>query len=247
MRMVVSSFLLMRSFTLSSTLSHYKKLATGHWTWRRKALRDWNPTLFGDKMHVKPGVLELYIGPMKSGKTLAAIHRVEGLNYRDDVDFIFVKPKLDVREVGVTSRFGARQYDPVVADHEHPGCLYELLRPWHRVVVIDELQFFGEGIVPVIRQLLVGGMNIIGAGLDTNFRGEPFGYMPHLVGLASEVQKHTSVCEVAGCNTDAPLTQRLIDGQPAPYDSPEILVGDAEEGYEPRCIRHHEVPMLEPS
>ncbi|MDP6294109.1 MAG: thymidine kinase, partial [Candidatus Woesearchaeota archaeon] len=138
-----------------------------------------------------------------------------------------------------------RSYDPLVVSF--PEEMLTLLTPEQRVVVIDELQFFQEGIVGVVKSLLVDGLNIIGAGLDTNFRGEPFGYMPHLIGIASEVQKYTAVCEVEGCNKEAPLTQRLIDGEPAPYDSPEILVGDKEEGYEPRCLQHHEVPILAPS
>ena len=76
------------------------------------------------------------------------------------------------------------------------------------------------------------------AGLDTDFRGEPFGPMPQLLSIAEEVIKLHAICVI--CGEDASRTQRLVDGVPAAYDDPTILVG-AQESYEARCRQHHEV------
>ncbi|HAQ06987.1 MAG TPA: thymidine kinase, partial [Bacillus bacterium] len=83
------------------------------------------------------------------------------------------------------------------------------------------------------------GYRVIVAGLDQDFRGEPFGQMPALMAIAENVTKLQAVCAV--CGSPASRTQRLINGKPASYDDPIILVG-ASEAYEPRCRHHHEVP-----
>ncbi|MDP4082963.1 MAG: thymidine kinase, partial [Bacillota bacterium] len=83
------------------------------------------------------------------------------------------------------------------------------------------------------------GYRVIAAGLDLDFRGEPFGVVPDLMALAETVTKLQAVCSV--CGSPASRTQRLINGKPASYDDPVILVG-ASEAYEARCRHHHEVP-----
>ena len=81
----------------------------------------------------------------------------------------------------------------------------------------------------------------LGFGLDQDFRGIPFGPMPRLMALADQVTKLTAICVV--CGEPATRTQRLIDGQPAPADSPLIVIGGlGDEKYEARCRLHHEVP-----
>ena len=107
------------------------------------------------------------------------------------------------------------------------------------IIAIDEVQFFDEEIITVAQQLANSGYRVILAGLDQDFRGEPFGPMPALLALAESVTKLQAVCAV--CGSPASRTQRLIDGQPAAYNEPIILVG-ASEAYEPRCRHHHEVP-----
>jgi thymidine kinase len=107
------------------------------------------------------------------------------------------------------------------------------------MVAIDEVQFFDEGIVEVVQTLADSGHRVVTAGLDQDFRGEPFGPMPRLMAGAEQVTKLQAVCSV--CGSPASRTQRLINGEPAGYDDPIILVG-ASEAYEPRCRHHHQVP-----
>ena len=107
------------------------------------------------------------------------------------------------------------------------------------LIAIDEVQFFDEEIIAVTQHLANSGYRVIVAGLDQDFRGEPFGPMPVLLSLAESVTKLQAVCAV--CGSPSSRTQRLIDGKPASYDEPVILVG-ASESYEPRCRHHHEVP-----
>ncbi|EPR27838.1 thymidine kinase, partial [Geobacillus sp. WSUCF1] len=107
------------------------------------------------------------------------------------------------------------------------------------VVAIDEVQFFSDDIIDVVQTLADCGYRVIAAGLDQDFRGEPFGPVPALMAIAESVTKLQAVCTV--CGSPASRTQRLINGAPASYDDPVILVG-ASEAYEPRCRHHHEVP-----
>ncbi|ALM57592.1 MULTISPECIES: thymidine kinase [Staphylococcus] len=104
------------------------------------------------------------------------------------------------------------------------------------VIGIDEVQFFEEGVVNIVEQLAKKGHRVITAGLDMDFRGEPFEPIPHLLAVSEEVTKLQAVCAVCGASSSR--TQRLIDGNPAKIDDPVILVG-ANESYEPRCRAHH--------
>lgn len=112
-------------------------------------------------------------------------------------------------------------------------------------VVIDEIQFFDEQIINVVQALLEADIQVVFGGLALDFRGEPFGPMPTLLSLSDEIEKPTAVCvyEESGkpCGDDATRTQRLINGEPAKYTDPIILIG-AEQNYEPRCVKHHIVP-----
>jgi thymidine kinase len=107
------------------------------------------------------------------------------------------------------------------------------------VVAIDEAQFFDDRLIAICQQLADRGLRIIVAGLDTDFRGEPFGPMPVLMAQAERVDKLYAICMV--CGEAASRTQRLVNGRPAHYNEPVVLVGAAEM-YEARCRQHHEVP-----
>jgi thymidine kinase len=110
------------------------------------------------------------------------------------------------------------------------------------VVAVDEGQFFDRGLTAVCLWLVERGLRVVVAGLDRNFRGEPFGSMPELLACADQVVKLRAVCmRCKDPRVTAVLPQRLIDGEPAPYDSPEVMVGGAE-CYEARCLDCHEVP-----
>lgn len=117
--------------------------------------------------------------------------------------------------------------------------LLEKLDPEATVVGVDEAQFFDDGIVDVVNQLAERGLRVIVTGLDTDFRGEPFGCMPFMTAKADKVDKLTAICVV--CGEPATRTQRLVGGKPAKYDEPIVVVGAAEM-YEARCRHCHRVP-----
>ncbi|QQR92721.1 MAG: thymidine kinase [Candidatus Iainarchaeum archaeon] len=197
------------------------------------SLRAFNP-------FIRPGYFEVFCGPMKSGKSLALLHRVEKLKYMKHASFLFVKPKLDTRDSHVRTRFHDVQHACVFVDESRPEEILSLL-DGHALVAIDEAHFFNARLVPVIKELLEREVNVVVSGLDLDFRGEPFGPMPALLSFADEVHKLSGVCDYDGCSNPATRTQRLVDGAPARYDSPIFLIGDAKEVYQYRCLFHHEV------
>jgi len=107
------------------------------------------------------------------------------------------------------------------------------------LIIIDEAQFFPKEIVNVVQLLLERGYDVIVAGLNLDFRGEPFGSMPQLMAMANEVIELTAICNV--CGEAAVRTQRIINGEPAHYKDPLVLIGGSNK-YEARCLRHHIVP-----
>ncbi|WP_047980897.1 thymidine kinase [Ornithinibacillus contaminans] len=183
------------------------------------------------------GWVEVICGSMFSGKSEELIRRVRRATYANQSIQVF-KPAIDNRydDESVVSHNGnavvARPVDSSAAILENVADNVE-------IVGIDEAQFFDEDIVYVAEQLADRGIRVIAAGLDLDFRGEPFGPMPELMALAESVTKLNAICPI--CGSPASRTQRLINGQPASYDDPIILVG-ASESYEPRCRHHHDVP-----
>jgi thymidine kinase len=156
---------------------------------------------------------------------------------------VLVKPRLDTRtdEVTVVSRSGA-QHRAVTVDR---SAEIEPAVGMADIVAIEEGQFFDEGLPEVVEALAATGKQVIVTGLDRDFRGVPFGTMPRLLALADQVTKLTAICMV--CGEPATRTQRLIDGKPAPADSPLIVIGGlGDETYEARCRLHHEVPVAAP-
>jgi thymidine kinase len=152
---------------------------------------------------------------------------------------VLVKPRLDTRtEDGtVISRSGAHHAAVPVDDSRQ---IEELVGDAD-IVAIEEGQFFDERLPEVVGRLADAGKQVLVTGLDQDFRGIPFGPMPRLMALADQVTKLTAICVV--CGEPATRTQRLIDGQPAPADSPLIVIGGmGDEKYEARCRLHHEVP-----
>jgi thymidine kinase len=120
-----------------------------------------------------------------------------------------------------------------------PKEILNYIKPDTNCVVIDEAQFFSDDIVNVAQHLADSGLRVIIGGLDSDFRGEPFGPMPQLLAIAEKVDKLTAICVKSG--EPATRTQRLIDGKPANYNDPIVLVAGSE-SYEPRSRKHHEVP-----
>ena len=183
------------------------------------------------------GGLEVVCGSMFSGKTEELIRRVKRAQIARKKVQIF-KPSLDTRygpqQVG--SHAGLRaQAIPVSSTAE----IADLLAEDTEVVAIDEVQFLDSSIVELCDALAARGKRVIVAGLDQDFRGESFGAMPELMARAEHVDKLQAIC--VRCGAPASRTQRLIDGRPASYHDPVILVG-ATEAYEARCRACHEVP-----
>lgn len=183
------------------------------------------------------GRIEVICGSMFSGKTEELIRRVRRAQIARQKVQVF-KPALDDRYglQKVTSHNGLFVQAVPVPDAQ--GML-SLVEPDTDVVAIDEVQFFDWEIAEVCNTLAGRGVRVILAGLDLDFRGEPFGPMPLLLAMAEEVEKLHAICMV--CGQDASRTQRLINGRPASYNDPVILVG-ASEVYEARCRKHHQVP-----
>ena len=136
-------------------------------------------------------------------------------------EVVLVKPRLDTRtdEVTVVSRSGA-EHRAVTVDH---SAEIEAAVGPADIVAIEEGQFFDEALPEVVEALAASGKQVIVTGLDRDFRGIPFGTMPRLLALADQVTKLTAICMV--CGEPATRTQRLIDGEPAPADSPLIVIG----------------------
>jgi thymidine kinase len=183
------------------------------------------------------GSIEVVCGSMFSGKTDELIRRLVRATIARQKVQVF-KPAIDIRYAveKVTSHAGSK-FDAIPI--EKADEIFKKLDQETTVLGIDEAQFFDPEIVPVARQLAERGVRVIAAGLDTDFRGEPFGPMPILMSIAEEVDKLHAICMV--CGGEASRTQRLVNGKPARYDDPVVIVG-ASELYEARCREHHEVP-----
>jgi len=183
------------------------------------------------------GWIEVVCGSMFSGKTEELIRRVRRARIARQNVQVF-KPAIDTRYTAeaITSHNGLGvEAVPVQSAAE----IEQLIRPDTDVVAIDEAQFFGWEITELCHRLADQGMRVIVAGLDMDFRGEPFGPMPVLMAQAESVEKLQAICVV--CGQPASRTQRLINGQPAAYEDPVILVGGSE-SYEARCRKCHRVP-----
>jgi thymidine kinase len=183
------------------------------------------------------GSIEVITGSMFCGKTDELIRRLRRATIARQKVQVF-KPVIDTRYAveKVTSHAGS-EYDalPVQTAAE----ILERLASETTVVGIDEAQFFDNEIISISQMLADQGVRVIVAGLDTDFRGEPFGPMPFLMAKAEVVDKLHAICMV--CGEAASRTQRLVNGKPANYHDPVVIVG-ASELYEARCRTHHEVP-----
>jgi thymidine kinase len=184
------------------------------------------------------GYIELVCGSMFSGKTEELLRRIRRAEIARKRVQVF-KPRIDVRYglERVSSHNGLAREDVVVVASADE--LLALVQPDTEVVAIDEVQFFDWRIAEVCEELADSGKRVVVAGLDQDFRGEPFGPMPLLMALAEHVEKLTAICVV--CGAPATRTQRLIDGAPARYDDPVVLIGGSE-SYEARCRACHKVP-----
>ncbi len=183
------------------------------------------------------GSIEVITGSMFCGKTDELIRRLRRATIARRKVQVF-KPKIDNRyNTGKVTSHAGSEFDAIPVESSQQ--ILELIEPDTTVIGVDEAQFFDDLIVEIVQKLADGGKRVIIAGLDTNFRAEPFGQMPILMALAETVDKLHAICMV--CGEPACRTQRLVDGQPAHYNDPVVNVG-ASELYEARCRKHHQVP-----
>jgi thymidine kinase len=186
----------------------------------------------------RPGWIEVISGVMFSGKSEELIRRVRRAVIAKKQVQVF-KSHLDARYAGL---YSVSSHDGVAVEAEPVDAAEQIsrkLRPNTEVVAVDEAQFLDDGIIETANTLADRGVRVILAGTDVDFRGLPFGPMPTLMCIAELVDKFQAICVV--CGGPATRNQRLVNGQPALWDSPIIMVG-GRESYEARCRHCHKVP-----
>lgn len=189
-------------------------------------------------LRCRDGWIEVICGCMFAGKTEELIRRINRITYAKK-DILVFKPKIDDRyDEGSVVSHSQKKIKSIVIS-EASEILEHLKDKMPYAIAVDEVQFFDEDLIPVIDALANSGVRVIVAGLDQDFRGEPFGIMPKLLARAEYVTKLNAICQV--CGQPATRTQRIIDGKPADYNDPIILVSAAEK-YEARCRHCHQVP-----
>lgn len=180
------------------------------------------------------GSLEIICGSMFSGKTEELLRRLRRAEFAKQ-NVITLKPHIDTRkkvDFLVSHAGNSRKAEIINIDNISLTFLEQVIDNSIHVIGIDEVQFFPLEIVDIVMHFVRNKKRVVAAGLDLDFRGVPFSCMPTLLALADKVTKLNAIC--VKCGDDAFHTQRLINGKPARYDDPIILVG-AEECYEARC------------
>lgn len=194
-----------------------------------------------DGFQTAGGWIEVIAGVMFSGKSEELMRRVRRAVIARKRVQVF-KSHLDARYAGVYAVASHDQRTVAAVPVDSSAQLVQRVDPTAQVIAVDEAQFLDDGLVRVATDLAERGRRVILAGLDTDFRGEPFGPMPALMAVAEVVDKLHAICVL--CGAPASRAQRLIGGRPAPYDSPVVLVGAAD-SYEARCRACHQVPRVD--
>ena len=182
----------------------------------------------------KKGWIEVICGPMFSGKTEALLKIIERMDLAKKKYIIF-KPKIDTR-YSINQLVSHNQKTIEATNISHGSDISRHIKDCHQAIVIDEAQFFDKSLVKYLQEYSQKGLRIIVAGLDKDFKCDPFGPMGDILAIADKVTKLTAVCQVCGC--EATRTQRIIDGEPAHFYDPQILVG-TDDKYEARCKDCH--------
>jgi thymidine kinase len=193
--------------------------------------------------HQTGGWIEVIAGVMFSGKSEELIRRIRRAMIARKRVQVF-KSRLDARYAGIysVSSHDGRTTTAIPADSA--AQIAQQIDPMANVIAVDEAQFLDDGIIPLVTSLAARGRRVILAGIDTDFRGEPFGPMPHLMAIAEVVDKLHAICVL--CGGPASRNQRLIEGKPAPYNSPQIMVGSTD-SYEARCRMCFSMPEKDDS
>lgn len=184
----------------------------------------------------RPGWIEIVTGPMFAGKSEELIRRIKRLEYAKKKVLVF-RPRIDNRYSldEVVSHSNNRRKSIVIDAAKN---ILPYISEDTYAVVIDEIQFLDHELIPLSEHLANIGIRVILGGLDSDFRGEPFDVTSEMMARAEFVTKLTAIC--VRCGSPATKTQRIVNGKPAHYLDPIVVVGAAE-AYEPRCRHCHEV------
>lgn len=184
----------------------------------------------------KDGRIEIITGPMFAGKTEELLRRIRRLQYAKKSIVVF-KPTIDNRYSmnEIVSHDNNRTKSVNISRAEE---IFEHVDDSVDVIAIDEVQFLNEEVCEIIDEFSARGLHIIVSGLDTDFRGEPFGFIPRILAKAESVVKLSAIC--VKCGAPGTKTQRMVDGKPAKYHDPIVLIG-ASESYEARCRHCHRI------
>lgn len=186
------------------------------------------------------GKIEVFIGPMFSGKTERMIQRINSARASGEHVQIFY-PKIDTRfrsHPNINSIQAHSNINLEATPISTPYEIFEILEDETSIVAIDEIQFFDRSLTQVCFSLSRRCKQIILAGLDRDFRGEPFDTVLDII-TKVRVNRFRADCTI--CHNPADFTQRIINNKPASYQSPLIMIGGSEL-YEPRCQEHFFVP-----
>ena len=180
---------------------------------------------------------ELITGPMSCGKTEELLRRIKRATIAGKKIKVF-SPKIDTRVIAdcIESRAGSRCNAIKINTASE---ILDYVKLDDEIIAIDELQFFDSNIINVIRTLIAQGKKVIGAGLELDFKEEPFGCMPQLLCYADKIDKLSAICMKCGSEHGV-RTQRLVNGVPVNANSPLIMIG-GDETYEARCIDCYEI------
>jgi len=183
------------------------------------------------------GWIEVIVGCMFSGKSEELIRRIKRAIIANQKAIVF-KPQIDNRyEIDKVVSHNGISIKAVVVNNTNE---IKRIAEDYNVIGIDEAQFFDSSLINIVEELADNGKRVIIAGLDQDFRGEPFGIIPHLMAIADSVDKLHAICVV--CGAVATKSQRLINDKPASYNDPIILVG-SKEVYQPRCRKCYNKPI----
>ncbi|MFH5882023.1 MAG: thymidine kinase [Candidatus Izemoplasmataceae bacterium] len=187
-------------------------------------------------LNQKEGWIEVITGPMFAGKTEELLRRIKRLEYAKKNIIVF-KPVIDNRYAAneVVSHNNNRTQSVNISSAKE---IFNYVKDETDVIAVDEVQFLERETVAILDHFADKGKRIIVSGLDTDFRAEPFSFMPELIAIAEFVTKLTAVC--VKCSAPATRTQRIVNDKPAKYLDPIVLIG-ASESYEARCRKCHKV------
>ncbi|MFX0085836.1 MAG: thymidine kinase [Candidatus Hodarchaeota archaeon] len=186
-----------------------------------------------------PYTLELIIGNMYSGKSKKLIKRAV-IAKQQNIPTLVFKPSLDKRSTDLMSKAGMSIKCTTL---KNPKDIFNNIQN-SSLILIDEVQFFDESIVYIIQYLVDRGSNVVVAGLDRDFRGQPFYVTSFLMVLADKITKLYSKCSIEGCHNKGTRTQRFRDGKPDSLLSETFEIEFIAEKieYMPVCKEHHKIP-----